>query len=456
MAHASTTPLSWSRLRALVRARLARSAYPLAVAALLGGFVALTAWDAAQYDWLRGYDAWHNSRYADVIQRDLRLPTPAETDVWHTPPLFFVLAAGVQAVSAGVGWPADPHQAVQVLNVVAGLGVVVLSFLIARELFPRSRAVQIAALAFAALTPVLVRATVMYHPEPVATLLAMAALYVVVRTLARQGGGLAVGVLAGALIGLAFLTRTWALPVAVALCLALVAGWRFGRDPRLLRTAGALLAVAAAIGAPWLVRQQVEHGSPLAFNRPEPEQPLLERRPAEFYTGLALGDVFTKPYAPHYLNRLLPTVYTDWWGDYWRYFDLPYEQINLPERLERSDERPRALQSVAGVLPSLLMAAGFAALLVHGIRRRSAPLLAVTGSVLLLGLSYLLFQQRFPAEDGDTTKAIYLLDAAVPLAVAGGFALDAVRRADGLVFAAMLLLLLGSVYLTVGFLVLPA
>jgi 4-amino-4-deoxy-L-arabinose transferase-like glycosyltransferase len=391
-----------------------------------------------------------------VIQRDVRLPEPWETDVWHTPPLFFAVAAGLQAVAADLGWPADPRSAVQLANAVAGLGIVVLSFLLARELFPRSRAVHVGALAFAALTPILVRASVMYHPEPLATLLAMAALLVVVRTLAGQRGGIGAGALAGTLVGLAALTRPWALPVAVALCLALVAGWRFARDPRLLRTAAALLAVAASITAPWLVRQQLEYGSALAFNRPEPEQPLLDRRPAEFYTGLALKQVFSTPYAPHYLNRLLPTVYTDWWGDYWRYFELPPELINVPERLERRYERPRALQSAAGVLPSLLMAAGLSALLLQGIRRRSAALLAVAGSVLLLGLSYLLFQQRFPAGDGDTVKSIYLLNAVVPLAVAGGYALDVVRRASTLAFAAALLLLLDSAYLTLRFLVLPA
>src|SRR2546422_10654511 len=130
-------------------------------ALLLVGYATLVGWDVFHYDWLRGYDAYANSLYTDVIREHHRLPTTSETGVWHTPPLFFVVAALI-----------DSHRGVQVLDGIASVVVVVLAGLIARELFPRSRAIQLGAIAFAALTPVLTRTAVMYHPESLATALA--------------------------------------------------------------------------------------------------------------------------------------------------------------------------------------------------------------------------------------------------------------------------------------------
>jgi hypothetical protein len=203
---------------ALGALRASRLAYPFAVALILAGYATLVGWDVFHYDWLRGYDAYANSLYSDVVRVHHRLPTEAETSVWHTPPLFFVVAALV-----------DSHRAVQVLNGIAGFAVVALAGLIARELFPRSRAIWLGALAFAALTPVLTRTVVMYHPEPLATALAVAGLYVVIRSLVRGRTGLGTGAVAGILFGLGALTRTWALALAAAACLALLFQARLSR-----------------------------------------------------------------------------------------------------------------------------------------------------------------------------------------------------------------------------------
>ena len=93
----------------------------IAVAAVAGGYAGLLSWDVAHYDWLRGYDAYANSLYSDVIRLHHRLPTTAETDVWHTPPLFFALAALVHS-----------HRAMQFLDGASGLAVAVFAGLIAR------------------------------------------------------------------------------------------------------------------------------------------------------------------------------------------------------------------------------------------------------------------------------------------------------------------------------------
>ena len=417
----------------------------IAVAVVVGGYAGLLAWDVAHYDWLRGYDAYANSRYSDVLRLHHRLPTTSETDVWHTPPLFFAMAALV-----------DSHRGVQFLDGAAALAVVIFAGLIARELFPRSRLIQIAALAFAALTPVLTRTAVMYHPEPLATALAAAGLYVIVRTLARESHVLRAGAVAGLLFGLAILTRTWSVAPAAACFIGLLLFAWLEREPRGLYSAGLFVGIVLILTLPWFVHQARSHGSPFAFNRPAPKEQFFSRRPASFYLSLDVGTVLSHPYAPNFANHLLPVVYTDWWGDYWRYFEIPYENISTPPDLPSTYENPRVRQSYVGLAPSLLALAGLTGITVAAVRRRSPALLLVPLAVVLTGLQFLVFQIAYPHGDGDTIKATYLLNAVAPLAVCAAYALDLLRGAGRVVTAVVVLLLAYAAVLDITFLVLPA
>jgi hypothetical protein len=423
-------------------ARSSRWTFVIAVAVVVGGYAGLLAWDVAHYDWLRGYDAYANSLYSDVIRLHHRLPTTSETDVWHTPPLFFALAALV-----------DSHRGVQFLDGAAALAVVIFAGLTARELFPRSRLVQIAALAFAALTPVLTRTAVMYHPEPLATALAGAGLYVIVRTLVRGSHVPQGGAVAGLLFGLAILTRTWSVAPAAACFIGLLLFAWLEREPRGLYSAGLFVGIVLILTLPWFVHQARSHGSPFAFNRPAPKEQFFSRRPASFYLSLDVGTVLSHPYAPNFANHLLPVVYTDWWGDYWRYFEIPYENISAPPLLPPKYEKPRVRQNYVGVAPTLLGVAGFVGIVWAALRRRSPALLVLPLAIVLLGLEFLVFQIAYPHADGDTIKATYLLNAVAPFAVCAAYALGWLRRAGRLLTIAVFSLLVYAAVLDISFLV---
>lgn len=415
----------------------------------LGGLAVLLGWNAYHYEWFRAYDASNGSLYVAALRDHGRPPTSAESAVWHTPPLFFAVAALLEATAEHVGWPFAPQRFVQVTSAAAAWATAAFAFLIARELFPRSRTAQLSALGFAALMPVLVRAGAMYHPEPLATALVTAAVFLAVRWLVRDRVDWGAGAVVGVLFALAILTRTWALgPAAVVVVAFLVRR----------RAAGlAAAAVVAVLTLPWFVHQHVRHGSPVAFARPAPERSWLERRDARFYTTLALDDVFTgAPYEPQFLNRLWPTLYADWWGDYWRYFEVPESMTHTPPRLPDEYHRPRVLQSWVGVLPTAVIFAGFAGLARAAYRHRAAAVAVVVAAPAAVFLHWLVFQQTYPARDADTLKAVYLLNAVAPLAVCGGWALAALLRRGRPLFAVALLLLLGIAYLDLTFLVLPA
>ena len=338
-------------------------------------------------------------------------------------------------MTSGLGW-GHPQRPAQLLAAAAGLAVCVLALLLARELWPERRGLQLVALILTAASPALVRASAMYHPETLAVALAVGGLLVAVRGLRRRATVLT-GLGAGVLLGLASLTRGWALPVLVAVALVLaLEGWR----RRTWTPTLALVAVAAVCVVPWLANQQLAHGHALAFNREAPSTALLERRPASFYLGPRALAVFERPVTPRFRNELVPQLYADWWGDWALTWDSPPPPPPgelLPDRVVRA----RIQQSIVGILPTVLALAGLLALALVAVSRRSSAIGVLPLTALAVASAYAIFAIRFPSTDGDTLKATYLLLVLVPAAVGAGFVVDVLRppgRMGALVVGAML------------------
>jgi hypothetical protein len=400
---------------------LTRRTYGAVVAAILTGEAVLLAWNAWRFDWLRGYDAFANDLYATIVATDLRLPGAAETGVWHTPPLWFALAGVLRRLASSAGWE-HVQRPGQLLAAAAGLAVCVVALLLARTLWPGRRGLHLLALVFTAASPALVRASAMYHPETLAAALAGGGLVVCVRGLKGRPTVLA-GAGAGALFGLAALTRAWALPVLVVALGALALD---ARGSRRWRPVLALAVVAAVLVGPWLVNQQVVHGNALAFNRPAPGTPLLERRPASFYLGPRLLRAFQDPVTPVFRNELLPHLYADWWGDW----ALTWDTAPPPapgQLLGPGVVAARVRQDYLGIAPTLLAVAGVFALALLAVVRRSLAIGLLPAAVTSVVLAYLLFAVRFPSTDGDTIKATYLLVLLPAAAVGAAFVVDAAR-----------------------------
>ena len=395
--------------------------YRLAIALVLAAEATLLVWNAWRYDWLRGYDAYANDQYARIVATEYRLPSTAESGSWHTPPLWFALVGALRRAAGELGW--EPVQRPgQLLAALAGLAVCVIVLLLARALWPGRRTLHLVALVLTAASPALVRASAMYHPETLATALAAGGVLVVVRGLrGRWTPWNAAG--AGALLGLAALTRLWALPILVAVAVAVgLDAWR----RRSGVPAAALLATSLALLAPWLVNEDVAHGSPLAFNRLPPPESLLARRSASFYLGPRTLRVFDHPVTPLFRNELVPQLYADWWGDWaltWDSLPPPGPAQLLPSRVVA--ERTR--QMFAGVVPSLLALAGLVALALLANARRSAALAILPLSAFALFSAYVVFSVRFPSVDGDTIKGTYLLMALPACCVGAAFVVDALR-----------------------------
>jgi hypothetical protein len=99
----------------------------------------------------------------------------------------------------------------------------------------------------------------------------------------------------------------------------------------------------------------------------------------------------------------------------------------------------RQIQSVVGLLPSLLMLLGTIALAVRGFRRRDSALLVLPAALGALLLAFLYFVVAHPRPyDVETLKAVYILDAVVPLAVGAAYAVDRIGSRTLLVALSLL------------------
>jgi hypothetical protein len=213
---------------------------------------------------------------------------------------------------------------------------------------------------------------------------------------------------------------------------------------------------SAALVVPWLVVKAATYGSPLAYSRPVAEQWRQHGRPASFWLDLSPADVVQRPYQPWFRNVLVPTVYADWWGDYWRAWRVPPALHDEPDTLPASDAGPLRRQSLAGLAISVAILAGLVALAVGAWRRRDAAAATLVLSVALLAVSFVGFLVQYPKQDGDNIKALYVLNAAPVLAVCGAYTLAwlAARSRLGAVLAAAVVLALAVP--TALFVVLPA
>lgn len=389
----------------------------LALGAICVLVASIGTWNLLRYPPGAGYDAVAHMAYADGLVFGGRLPHG--TGEFHNPPGYYAVAGTLDWVARRLG-AGEPHRAGMALNLLFLLGTVLLVWQLARELWPGRTRLAIGAAAFAALFPATVKAAAMFHPEMMSLFLCTLALWTSVRSFADRRYVLALG----AVLGAAQLTRAFAVWTVLAVAIAFVVARRW-------RELAVVLAIAALIPLPWYLHQRLTYDRWQVFNRPVPTKPIYERRPVDFYVDPGVPAVVTAPYRPHFLNRALPTSYAELWGDYfgaWTWVGLGKPAAPVRHQLQ--------LQSVVGLLPTLLAVAGWLALLLASLR--SPPRLAVAILPLLGIAGYLYFTVSYPSHDGDVLKGSFMLTTMAGWALGFGYALERLR---GRLFQVVLALL---------------
>ena len=417
-----------------------------ALVALCVFVAALGVWNVARYPPGDGYDASDHLAYADGLIPGWRLPHGIGE--YYQPPGWYALAGAADWVARQLG-AGEPHRAGMALGVLFLLGTVVLTWRIGRELWPDREWLAFAAAAFVALLPRTVQMATMFQPELMALFVCTLALWLCVRSFADRRYTIALGIALGA-AQLVMAATLWTV-AAVFIALAVGRRWR-----QLL----VVLVLAIVIPLPWYVHEQLTYSGLAPFPRPPTPsaraghvesgkaKPLWDRRPARFYYGLGLPEVLTHPYRPSFQNLAIPTTYTELWGDYFAHWSWTFDPSAGETKPTRGERRQLTIQSLVGLLPTVLAVVGWLAVLRRS--RRYPPRLAVA-LLPLFGLAgYLYFVVAYPSPDGDVLKASYMLTTAAGWAIGFGYALTRLR---GKVLATVVLVLAVSAVAELPFLV---
>ena len=259
----------------------------------------------------------------------------------------------------------------------------------------------------------------------------------------------------GSLLGLAFaamaLSRQWGLLAIAGIVGALAAQAMLAPARRRHTLAALALAVPVlVVGSAWFyVHLDRTQGQATAFNRRPAARFSLSNQPRSFYLGTGLPALFTDPVRTSFTNQLLPTFYSELWGDYECYF-LVYGkepdtgryvqghglEIALadPVSAAKLETNRYTIARYLGRAQLLALIPTFALLCGLGLGLRRAwswlaarkdsaelPLEALAVAIILASFAgYLWFLIMYPMPDkGDTIKATYMLQTMPFLALLG-------------------------------------
>src|SRR3990172_7114392 len=415
-----------------------------------------------------GYDAVDHLRYIRTLT--LRMPLEEDTREFFSPPLPYLVPSVVDAAclartgqipTAGAedGCLRLAGKAAQFSNFLLSLGVTFLFLKIGEAVRPGNRFWKASALLLLGVVTVYYKTFAQVRGEPYVVLLTVWGLYLLARIVMRPDRlrpRVAVGL--GVILGLLGLSRQWGLMLFPAIVALMILVWALDHvhRVRIVKTLAASLAIALAICGWFYVGLFARYGSFTPFNRAA--RPFaFSNQPIAFYRDTGLKDLwlFRSPTRGTFDNRLLPTFYSEVWGDYWGYFVL------IPERASLSDDRYQlnvdrmtpylGRANAAALLPSLLFAAAVVTGLSSLPRRRRAEgeesrRALFTALLLIFGagafLLYLYFLIRFTSVAPDTTiKATFVLHALLVLPLLGAEFLERVRARLPLAYVASLILL---------------
>jgi len=323
---------------------------------------------------------------------------------------------GVLAAAIAVVWGLDiavslgktmPWAAGQLIAFASALGLIGVTGLIAREVWPESPRRAVAAGAFVAAYPVVYRMGILFHPEVPFALLCASAMLFFLRGV-RLGWPVRLGWSLGAACGAAAATRESALVVMGVTLAATLAVGRRQALPFLARAA----VVAVVVASPWWIYAGAKWHNPIQSNLRPRATLMMPHQPASFYVGLPLRDLVLHPYRPVFSDMLLPKLHAELWSDWFGSIHSFWEGTSRVDRVTAST------QSVLGLVADGLALFGLGWLAVPAairVARRRRERVSDVGLGFLAVLAtaafvaFVVMVMRFPQRYGDPIKSSYLL-----------------------------------------------
>lgn len=376
-----------------------------------------------------GYDAGFHLEYVNLIRQRGELPLATDAFSAYHPPLFYVASALLMTVFRPEAGGLVSVALLRAIPLLSGLGIVWLTWALARRLLPRDPASSACAVLFAGFLPLDVYMSAYLSNETLHAFLAGAALLAASRAMLRETVRWQDLALVGFLLGLALLTKFTAVLIAGLVVCGLAFHWIAVERLGLARSVG--LALVLALGAilvggfPY-VRNWLIFGDPLVWNLDLPGD-LTWWQPPSFRTGdyyASFGASLAKPY--------FALFHSFWDAEYASLFGegFPPSVSVLADRHGQWRYDWMSAGFLLGLPAAALALLGFGIGCLRAIRgddlRRRAVFTLVVVWVFTTAFTMVSVSIRYPFWGG--MRASYGLAAAVPAAICAGLGLGAADR----------------------------
>lgn len=389
-----------------------RWCWPAVVAFAFINLVVL--WNAIVHDPRFGYDAPGHIAYVRTLA-DGRLPTPADTHEFFSPPLPYAPAAIAWRIFDGSASEGRQIAALKVAQIVQCFASILTcwSVLAIAKLIRDDRWMLLSALVAMGIVPAYYRTFAMVRGEPIMVALLLLGAVWTFRTFTSTHPTFRGALVAGLLLGGAVLSRQWAFFALPAL--ALVGLWQLVVDApsrkQTLASGIVLLAAAALVGGWYYVHLHREHGSIRAFNRPPEEIETAE--PAPRPAGSLVRSMARAPVRHAFDTHPAWLFYADTWGDYWRYFLISARdqkgRLVKAVQVERLVRSGKASSSNSATMPAYL--------------GRVCVVSVVPSAILIGGIAYGVWQvRRWPRQPADASRLVVPVVSLAILSTMGGYA----------------------------------
>lgn len=324
----------------------------------------------------------------------------------HQPPLYYAICLPVYAAARGMG-DAAATKAVRVVSTVLGALLVIVTYLCIAAFLPEEKWLAFGTAAFVALLPMNVAQSASVTNDALTNLLLAVGLWLLTRL---AMGGKVSSVWLGVILGAGIWTKTSTLLLfpTVAFAFFLLARQKVLDVKTAAKAAGVALCLGLTIGLPWLVRNQLLYGDPLARHIFEASFVGTTAQAGDIARGVFGGSL------PDYLAGVARWTFASFWGVFdsmlvfWGNSPLAYPPGHWPS--------PKAPLPFIYNLLAMLCAMSLVGLISFFRARRMTAtqgVVVVSFAVLtaLTGLAHLLFVLTFFQAQGR-----YWFPALVPLA----------------------------------------
>jgi len=366
----------------------------------------------------------------------------------------------------------------QLFNVLLSIGTTFFLLKTCNLINPSSFSLKLSTLIFLGILPIYYKTFALFRGESFVVFFAILSAYYALLIFVKQIPKFSYAIILGIALGLAGLSRQWGLLLIPAIAIVMIViALKVRQNIHKFIMAFVVSLVTIILICGWFyLTLHTHYGSITAINRDPQPNFAFSNQPVDFYFGLGLNQLFTKPIRSAFPNELLPIFYSEIWGDYWCFFVVYGKDMRtdewlsgpqipqIPEKvptpdwlLTNRDKMGKYLGRVnlIALFPTMLALIAICQGFVGSWRFMKKPEIDIkTGSQYLLTLliavsyiGYFWFLIMYPSPGkGDTIKATYMLHTFPFVAILVGLTMHHINQ-NSPKFYRLLLIILGIIFL---------